>query len=119
MSSGRAPSPHVEKPGPVAQNAARFVQYPSHLGTLSPKKRHPDKQRVGVHAPVRISQIRIRYLVVFASHIDGCTAVRCEQLNTTAILSSEVELRRLKHRMIEVDETATGCKKWFHIAIVN
>ena len=57
--------------------------------------------------------------MVFISEIQGGAAVGREQLHSGTELCRKVELGGLKHAMVEVKETASTRKKWFHAAIVE
>src|SRR5258707_3753498 len=73
-----------------------------------------------VQSRILISQICVRNVVILVSKINGGAAAGCEQLHTTAKLSSKVELLSgSKHSMVEVQEAATARKKGFDVAIVN
>src|ERR1700757_3037452 len=73
-----------------------------------------------VQSRILISQIRVRNVVILVSKINGGAAVGCEQLHTTAKLSSKVELLSgSKHSMVEVQEAPTAREKGFDVAIVN
>jgi len=52
--------------------------------------------------------------MVLVSDIKRCAAVGREQLHTATQLSSKVELlSSSKHSMVEIQEAATACEKWF------
>ena len=58
--------------------------------------------------------------MILVSEINCGAAAGCEQLHTTAKLSSKVELLSgSKHSMVEVKEAPAAGEKWFDVAIVN
>lgn len=67
---------------------------------------------------IRISQVGIRYMVIFAAYIEGLTTARTEDLNPASKLGREVEVSCLEHGSVEIKKSASGGEERLDTAIV-
>ena len=68
---------------------------------------------------IRISQVGIRNMVVFAAYVEGPAPTGTEHLNTASKLGSEVEVSCLEHAPVEIKKSASGSEEWLDVAVVH
>ena len=68
---------------------------------------------------IRISQVGVRNMVVFAAYVERLAPAGTEHLNTASKLRREVEVSCLEHIPVEIKKSASRREEWLDAAIVD